>query len=238
MDTFAITLSAIIHDFKHPGLDNLYQTKMMTKLAVRYNGKFYFYIDSSILVNYHIAESFKLIMKDKNNIFINLIPEQYRLIRRSVINCVLFTDMTNHVKNLSHLNSLLLINNISNGENLENLISSDNISKIHEHKQIILGLLLHASDISNPCKPKHLHKKWVDLLMKEYLNQEEKEKENKIPVSLFCDRSKLDINKSQFNFIKIICLPTFETILKLNPEIEHYLKTARENLAYYEKLIN
>ena len=176
-------------------------------------------------------------MKQKNNIFINLIPEQYRLIRRSVIDSVLCTDMTNHAKNLSQLKSLLMINNISNGANLENLISSNKISKIHSNKQIVLGMILHAADISNPCKPTHIQKMWVDLLMIELFNQGEMEKQNNIPVSVLCDREKVNINNSQVGFINFIALPTFETMLKIIPEIEPYLITAKLNLSRYEKSI-
>ena len=38
MDILSILVSAIIHDYKHPGLNNPYHINAKTKIAIRYNG--------------------------------------------------------------------------------------------------------------------------------------------------------------------------------------------------------
>jgi len=47
-EIFAFLLSAIIHDYKHMGLNNAFHENKRTVLAIRYN-------DVSILENYHVA---------------------------------------------------------------------------------------------------------------------------------------------------------------------------------------
>ena len=195
------------------------------------------YLDNSVLENYHIAEAFKAANTKKNNIFQNLSPEEFRLVRKSVIDCVLYTDITHHAKNVSHLKSLLKFNDVAMGSNLNNLFAGDNISKNFENQRFILGMVLHASDISNACKPTHLQKMWVDLLMVELFNQGDIEKENNLPVSILCDREKVNINKSQIGFINFIVLPTFETLLNIVPEIEPYVIAGKTNLSRYENVI-
>jgi cAMP-specific phosphodiesterase 4 len=154
-----------------------------------------------------------------------------------VIDSVLCTDITYHAKNLSHLKSLLKFNDVVMGSNLNNLFSSDNISKNFENQRFVLGMILHAADISNACKSTHLQKMWVDLLMVELFNQGDIEKENNLPISILCDREKVNINKSQIGFINFIVLPTFETLIHIIPEMEPYVIAGKTNLSRYENLI-
>jgi len=46
--------SAAVHDFKHPGQNNLFQQNTKTKWATRYS-------DISILENMHISAAFELL---------------------------------------------------------------------------------------------------------------------------------------------------------------------------------
>jgi len=53
LDIFSLLISAAIHDFEHPGLNNNFLEKSRHPLAIKYN-------DISILENHHIAASFKI----------------------------------------------------------------------------------------------------------------------------------------------------------------------------------
>ncbi len=132
---------------------------------------------------------------------------------------------------------MLKFNDVVMGSNLNNLFSSDNISKNFENQRFVLGMILHAADISNACKSTHLQKMWVDLLMVELFNQGDIEKENNLPISILCDREKVNINKSQIGFINFIVLPTFETLIHIIPEMEPYVIAGKTNLSRYENLI-
>lgn len=42
LDTFAMLIGALCHDFKHTGQNNLYHINTKSKIAMRYNGKFFY----------------------------------------------------------------------------------------------------------------------------------------------------------------------------------------------------
>lgn len=83
-------IAAICHDFKHPGTNNIFQINFKTPLALRYNGTIFIKcIDVSVLENYHVSESFKVLMKDEFNIVEHFSPEEYRIFRKRMINAFL-----------------------------------------------------------------------------------------------------------------------------------------------------
>lgn len=157
--------------------------------------------------------------------------------RKNVIEIVLGTDMTHHAKNLNQLKTLLKLNEVNYGHNLNKLVSNENITRNYENQQFVLRMILHSADISNPCKPTHIQKMWVDLLMLELFNQGDLEKQNNLALSVLCDRERTNINKAQIGFINFIVYPTFETISLMVPEIDRYLKAAKVNLARYEEFL-
>ena len=65
--TFALLLSAFVHDMGHPGLNNTYQVNAETRLAVLYN-------DISVLENHHCAMAFDMFKKGQTNVFEDMTP--------------------------------------------------------------------------------------------------------------------------------------------------------------------
>lgn len=63
----------------------------------------------------------------------------------------------------------------------------------------VLQNLVHCADLSNPTKPLELYKRWVDLLMEEFFQQGDKEREQNLDISPMCDRHSATIEKSQVN---------------------------------------
>lgn len=175
---------------------------------------------------------------NENNILDSLLPEQFRIVRRRMIESILATDMSNHQKTLNNLKGKLETFDVIEGKNLDKLIFNDNVGKTYENQQSILNMIIHTADISNCAKPPAINRMWVDLLFTEYFAQGDEEKSMGLNVSLLCDRITTDINKSQIGFINLIALPTFETVLRVIPEINEYCKAIKENLSRYEELVN
>merc|ERR1719217_233085 len=90
LDPFTVMMAAAIHDVGHPGVNNLFLTKTMDPLALRYN-------DKSVLESMHAALAFET-MKDNDscNWYGLLSDECQKKIRPGLIGMVLATDMALH----------------------------------------------------------------------------------------------------------------------------------------------
>ena len=227
-DVIALCVACACHDFKHNGFTNLFHQNEMTILSLTYN-------DQSILENFHVAETFKIIHKEEYNLFCKLSKEEFRHIRRRMINCILATDMANHPKMSSELKNRTFVLNIVNGKN-NNLLLGNDEKKYYENQQQILNLLIHSSDISNPTKPDHIYDKMVELVMKEFFLQGDVEKKEGLPISPLCDRDTTSIPGSQIGFMSFVVLPSFELFHNIFPEVEPYLNQLKKNLERYKKL--
>jgi hypothetical protein len=231
VDVSAVLLAAICHDFKHNGYNNLFHINDKSPIAITYN-------DISVLENYHVAESFKVMLKEENNFLCNLNLPQWRHVRRRMIDCILYTDMANHAKHLSNLKTKIETYQIKKGENLDKMIfNENNAAKLYENQQLILGMCVHTADISNPAKPELINRKWVDMLFVEFFNQGDVEKKKNLPVSMLCDRDTTNVNKSQIAFIQFVVAPTFETLINFVPNISPYYDTIQKNLKRFEVLV-
>ena len=94
LDKFSMLIGAICHDLKHTGQNNIFHINTRSKIAMKYN-------DISVLENFHIAQTFKLLSIDEYNILKNFKPEEYRILRRRMIEGILATDMALKPQNYS-----------------------------------------------------------------------------------------------------------------------------------------
>ena len=187
--------------------------------------------------NYHLAQAFKIILIPEYNVFDSLLPEEYRLVRRRMIECIIATDMVNHNKILSKLKTKIELFDIKNGKNVERMVFYDNVEKTFENQQTVLNMIIHSADISNPAKPTSIQKTWVDLIFIEFFKQGDLERNLKLPITLLCDRNTTNIDKSQIGFMNFVVIPSFESLILVIPEMVHYLDTIKSNLKKYEELI-
>ena len=202
---FAVTMSCICHDYKHPGVNNNYLIETDNDIAINYN-------DISVLENMHISEAFKLMHTNPNfNVFEGFDKEKYKKIRKQMICCVLSTDMTKHSSAINFLN---------------NYLSKDNIPEDND-KQEYMNLVVHSSDISNPTKRFDIYFKWAKLIVEEFYDQGDKEK--KLGLKCSCDRTKVNIYKNQLGFIDFIELPFFSLITKAFPKLDFLLNNLNNN---------
>ena len=227
LDTFAILIGAFCHDLKHTGQNNTYHINARTKIAMRYN-------DISVLENYHTAQTFKHLSQPAYDIFANFKQEEFRIIRRRIIEGIISTDMAYHQKVLSNVRGKTDLYQIKEGHNFQKMFSQDN-DKLFDEQQIILNMCLHSSDVSNPAKPEHISKAWTTRVYDEFFKQGELEKEKGLPISLLCDRKTTDINKAMIGFINFVVMPSMDMLCNLIPEIRFYSENVRINLRYYIK---
>ena len=203
------------HDFKHGGLNNNFLRLTKDKLAVRYN-------DISILENMHISETFKLINTySECDIFNDVDKNTYEKMRKKMIFCVLSTDMANHSKHMDFMKKFIANNDINNNKNKE------------EDNQEFLNLLIHSADISNPTKPFNIYLKWAKLVVEEFCQQGDKEKE----LGLVCtsDRNTIQLSKNQIGFIDYVVEGFNSSFIQVYPSLKFLHDQIVENR---EKFVN
>ena len=89
-------------------------------------------------------------------------------------------------------------------------------------------MALHCADISNPVKDISIYKKWVIVVMTEFYQQGDKERELKMPISPMFDRNNSSVSKTQSGFIEFIIKPIYRIWGEFIPELKD---TFTDNLA-------
>ncbi|EFA83871.1 cAMP phosphodiesterase [Heterostelium album PN500] len=89
LDILSLLIAAMCHDLNHPGFNNTFQVNAQTDLTLQYN-------DNSVLENHHATLTFKILKNSDCNILEGLNEDQYKELRRSVIQLILATDMAFH----------------------------------------------------------------------------------------------------------------------------------------------
>jgi GTP-binding protein EngB required for normal cell division len=91
--------AAFCHDYEHPyvfhlliyrGFNNVFLINKQDKLATRYN-------DKSVLENHHSAATFEIMKEDGYDIFSCLNKEDFKIVRRHIIEIIISTDMAFHM---------------------------------------------------------------------------------------------------------------------------------------------
>lgn len=209
IETATLFLSAMCHDFKHPGVNNNFLKNSNDELAIQFN-------DFSILENMHISETFKLIRNNKNcDIFDGLSVETYKYMRKNMIQYVLGTDMINHQEQTQF---------ITDNKNMFN-------SQVTPHcKHRLLEILLHAADISNSAKEYDNYMQFAVLVNAEFLDQGDREKKMGLPPSPGCDRATFNFYSGQIGFVENIILPFFVVFTDILTGIKFLLKPIKQNV--------
>jgi len=213
VDIGSMILAAAVHDYEHPGYNNMYLINVRDTLALRYN-------DISVLESHHIASASSLMKLEKYNIFAKLAPDDSSGIRKRMVHMVLSTDMSKHFADIG---------------TFKQRVTAESFDPDDKDKLLCMGVGIHLADISNPTKPWNLTLKWTELLFQEFFKQGDKERELGIKISDLMDRTTTNIAKAQLGFIDIIVLPAYEAFGKflkvlLTRNIKN-MKKNRENWA-------
>eukprot|EP00930_Biecheleria_cincta_P012933 TRINITY_DN11783_c0_g1_i2.p1 TRINITY_DN11783_c0_g1~~TRINITY_DN11783_c0_g1_i2.p1 ORF type:complete len:511 (+),score=85.40 TRINITY_DN11783_c0_g1_i2:51-1535(+) len=224
LDHLMSVMAAAIHDVGHPGKNNMFQSKTMSELAVRYN-------DKSVLENFHVATAFGIMLGNEGMNWFGLLSESARqYLRKGLIGMVLATDMAKHAKHTKELKILV---------DTKKDVGSPAPEKqaALEQKLFLLDTVLHASDISNPCKPRKIMLEWTQRVLNEFWEQGAEEKRLGLPVSPLCDEEsgRVDVPKGQMGFINFVIRPFWEPIAELIPDAKEAIDCLEANKAFWEE---
>ncbi|KAI8873686.1 HD-domain/PDEase-like protein [Ramicandelaber brevisporus] len=101
-------------------------------------------------------------------------------------------------------------------------------------RQMLCNDLLHAVDVFNTALPWPLCKKWSDVMIIEFFNQGDKEKEHGIQVSPGMDREVSSQANINIKFSTVLVRPFFKTIAELIPDKDNgILENLDKNLEHW-----
>eukprot|EP00659_Diplonema_papillatum_P015178 gene15178-23185_t len=186
-DIFAAIFSAAIHDYNHPGINNNFHVKAQTYLSVLFN-------DKSVLENVHVSCMFELMKLECFDILSCFDEEQKRLLKDTIVEMVLATDMGLHAKILSSFKRRL-------GED-KNFVKRDDV-------KLALSIALKMADISNCGRNESLYLRWCDQISDEFYLQGDRERNLGQAVLPFMDRYSTNVAKGQIAFMNYIAIPLF-----------------------------
>jgi len=238
LEIFSLLVAVVAHDVSHPGLNNNFLISTKHELAILHN-------DRSPLENMHCATLYEVLKDDSVNVFRKLTDSQWRDSRKYIISMILNTDMTHHFENVSHLQVLYELegkkvwdywNAVQSAHRTSHIVVSAETPQCLGEKDkrlMLLEVMLHAADISNPIKPWAVYEKWADLVMEEFFLQGDKERDIGMEVSHMYDRHKVDRPAMQVNFIEFIVVPLYLALLQLCPGLDEVAWNLLENHQTY-----
>jgi hypothetical protein len=156
--------------------------------------------------------------------------------RKRIVECVLATDMTLHAKEYAYMKSKIEAYNIIEGRNVEKIFENLESINLFNTKQEFLNTMIHTADISNPTKPLHIYTGWVELIMEEFWEQGDKEKNLCLPISFLCDRTSTRICTAQIGFIEGIVSPLIVLVVQLFPGLQFLMENLNINKQHYKRI--
>lgn len=124
---------------------------------------------------------------------------------------------------------------------MQDYLSNNSLEmKRAEDRHFILQIALKCADISNPCRPWEISRKWSYKVCEEFFRQGDYERRLNLPVTPLCDRYTTSIPKIQVGFFKHVVTPLYVEWHRflddgLSVSLMEYLKM---NQKKWETLIN
>uniref|UniRef100_UPI00398F2AE9 high affinity 3',5'-cyclic-AMP phosphodiesterase 7A-like isoform X1 n=1 Tax=Pristiophorus japonicus TaxID=55135 RepID=UPI00398F2AE9 len=179
-------LAAATHDMDHPGVNQPFLIKTSHYLASLYK-------NTSVLENHHWRSAVCVLQESK--LFSHLSVEESYQMESQLGSLILATDISRQNEFLSQLRTRL---------DMCDLCLND-----ATHRHFMLQIALKCADISNPCRPWELSKKWSENVSQEFFHQGDIERRYKLDISQLCDRYTETVANIQIGFISYVVKPLF-----------------------------
>lgn len=108
-----------------------------------------------MLENHHAATFFFLIEEKDCDILGNFKTEDQTVLRKQIVDNILYTDMSKHFPFMAEL---------------KGLPSKDDFDPQGKHKPDLFKAIVHASDVGNPTRPYEVSKVWSLKILAEFFS--------------------------------------------------------------------
>lgn len=208
VEALSLFVSCLCHDIDHRGTTNSFQVASGSVLAALYSS------EGSVLERHHFAQTMCILNTEGCNIFENLSKEGYFRALDQMRDIILATDLAQHLRKV---------------KDLERLAEDGFDANDRQHKQLLLCLLMTASDLSDQTKSFANSKTIAELIYREFFSQGDMEKGiGRDPLEMM-DRDKAVIPDLQVGFLDSVALPVYRIVAKLYPATSEVLEAAENN---------
>ncbi|XP_049884844.1 uncharacterized protein LOC126379898 isoform X2 [Pectinophora gossypiella] len=183
LEVMASLLAAIAHDMDHPGVNQPFLIATSNHLAALYR-------NTSVLENHHWRSAISCLIESG---LLDQMQGMQEKLESQISSLILATDITRQQEYLSQFKGHLDTNTLD-------------MTK-REHRHLILQIALKCADISNPCRPWEISRKWSLKVCEEFFRQGDYERRLNLPVTALCDRHTTSIPKIQTGFFKFVVTP-------------------------------
>ena len=214
---FGVVISAVVHDVDHPGNTNMFEINSQSYLALLYN-------DQSVLENHHCSTAFQLMRGASTNILKGLSKTVATDLRKTIVSCVMATDMSVHFQLV---------------DETKKIVQQGDYSFTEAQDQMFLcRLLVHSADLSNPVRPFHITQSWARRISAEFNLQVAMEQELGMPVLNFMmtpdDKS---LCKNETGFSSFVVAPMWRSLSVLFPSLAPLTQQLDCNLTSWKTML-
>ena len=204
-ECFTLLVTAIVHDLDHMGVNNSFHLKTDSPLGILSSATG----NTSVLEVHHCNLAIDILTDPTSNVFAGMDDKTKPLAVRSLIECVLATDMARHGEFLAKLEGITAGGPIGSPDGLSVTDPS--------HRKLVMDLVMKAADISNVTKPFELSRLWAVAVTEEFYRQGDQERARGVEVLPQFDRNKrTELAKGQIGFINFVCEKFFTVITSDN----------------------
>ncbi|XP_071446087.1 uncharacterized protein [Hetaerina americana] len=186
LEIMAALIGAVTHDLDHPGVNQPFLIATSNHLAALYE-------NTSVLENHHWRSAVGCLLESgvAGQLGLNRME-----LEQNISSLILATDITRQQEFLTRFKRYL------DGDILDMKRATD--------RHFILQIALKCADISNPCRPWDVSKKWSHKVCEEFFRQGDYERKLNLPVTSLCDRHTTSVPKIQTGFFRFVVAPLFD----------------------------
>uniref|UniRef100_A0A7S1Q1G9 Phosphodiesterase n=1 Tax=Neobodo designis TaxID=312471 RepID=A0A7S1Q1G9_NEODS len=205
LECFVLLVVALVHDLDHMGLNNSYHFKTESPLGILSSASG----NTSVLEVHHCNLAIEILDDKKNDVFAGLSATLRAQAIRSLIDCVLATDMAKHGDLVEAIDKTLGDSSFDKGNDA--------------HRRLAMLHITKAADISNVTKPFDVSRLWGASVTEEFYRQGDMEKEKGVDVLPMNDRSlRTELAKGQLGFINFMARKYFLAVTRtLFPQLQY-----------------
>eukprot|EP00931_Biecheleriopsis_adriatica_P056076 TRINITY_DN33238_c0_g1_i1.p1 TRINITY_DN33238_c0_g1~~TRINITY_DN33238_c0_g1_i1.p1 ORF type:complete len:353 (-),score=48.45 TRINITY_DN33238_c0_g1_i1:97-1026(-) len=195
--------ASLAHDAGHPGTNNAFQTATKSELAIRYN-------DQAVLEKHHAALGLRVMENSECDMFGDFSHQSRKDANELFTHAILMTDMAQH-------------NLLTDQVKARKSRGIEAYTTTKEDQLELVGVVMHAADISNPLLPDFKAcRKWAELITQEFISQYNMEKENGLPETKMWANlhTPLGFYASQVGFINFLVAPFWNSVLEIYQDLD------------------